>query len=243
MSKNSPNNKKLQKDFVFAFYDFECRQDDAYENRPATFLHVPNLCEVQHMCRQCINNDTSINTPCVNWGPRQHIFQTSPVTELLNYIANMARKNREVVAIAHNSKGYDSIFILREIMKNPSAWNPQIIATGTKITSLARIINAEVKRETLPLVLANRIRSLQEEQVMFGNDARDLRLTVAYLNADRIVLYNSIITRIEAIQILIEWFTDSPLDPDNDFPRVTVEEREIGSGRRQVGELLYHRAI
>ncbi|XP_031338183.1 uncharacterized protein LOC116167084 [Photinus pyralis] len=49
----------------------------------------------------------------------------------------MARKNREVVAIAHNSKGYDSIFILREIMKNPSAWNPQIIATGTKITSLA----------------------------------------------------------------------------------------------------------
>ncbi|KAB0803459.1 hypothetical protein PPYR_00429 [Photinus pyralis] len=52
-------------------------------------------------------------------------------------MSSLARKNRDVVAIAHNSKGYDSIFILKEMMNTPSAWNPDIIATGTKITSLS----------------------------------------------------------------------------------------------------------
>ncbi|XP_031355210.1 uncharacterized protein LOC116179552 [Photinus pyralis] len=137
MAKNSPNKKKLDKDFVFVFYDFECRQDEQFENRPNTYVHIPNLCVAQHVCKTCIVNNKDINMPCDNCGNRQHIFKTAPVDELLSLVSSLAKKNRDVVAIAHNSKGYDSIFILKEMMKTPSAWNPEIIATGTKITSLA----------------------------------------------------------------------------------------------------------
>ncbi|XP_031342123.1 uncharacterized protein LOC116170010 [Photinus pyralis] len=137
MAKNTPDKKKMNKDFVFVFYDFECRQDDQFENRANTYVHVPNLCVAQQLCKSCITNNTDINVPCDNCGPREHIFKEDPVNELLKLVSSLARKNRDVVAIAHNSKGYDSIFILKEMMKTPSAWNPDIIATGTKITSLA----------------------------------------------------------------------------------------------------------
>ncbi|KAB0799442.1 hypothetical protein PPYR_07322 [Photinus pyralis] len=136
MAKNTPDQKKLSKDFVFVFYDFECRQDEQFENRVDTYVHVPNLCVAQQLCKSCITTNTNINIPCDKCGPRQHIFKQDPVNELLSLVSSLARKSRDVVAIAHNSKGYDSIFILKEMMKTPSAWNPDIIATGTKITSL-----------------------------------------------------------------------------------------------------------
>ncbi|KAB0804626.1 hypothetical protein PPYR_01596 [Photinus pyralis] len=144
MAKNTPDQKKLSKDFVFVFYDFECRQDDQFENRGDTFVHVPNLCVAQQLCKSCIKTNTDINILCDKCGPRQHIFKQDPVNELLNFVSTLARKNRDVVAIAHNSKGYDSIFILKEMMKTPSAWNPEIIATGTKITSLSSAIFSAV---------------------------------------------------------------------------------------------------
>ncbi|KAK4885665.1 hypothetical protein RN001_001936 [Aquatica leii] len=133
MAKNS--SKKLNQNFVFIFYDFECRQDTPVAGN--MFLHTPSLCVAEQVCNLCVNiND--INYNCTSCGKRQHIFKKNPVGDFLNYVSALKKKVKkgDIVALAHNMKGYDGAFVLRELLKNKNAWNPKIISTGTKLMSI-----------------------------------------------------------------------------------------------------------
>lgn len=135
MPKKSVDKKRMEKFFIFVFYDFECMQEKPVDGVANTFLHVPNLCVAQNVCSKCINNQ-DISQDCTTCGRRQHVFKVSPVKSFLNYISKLGNNKTHVIALAHNMKGYDGIFIMRELVKEQSKWTPKIIATGTKIMSI-----------------------------------------------------------------------------------------------------------
>ncbi|KAK4882043.1 hypothetical protein RN001_005362 [Aquatica leii] len=136
MTKKPVNKKKMDANFVFVFYDFECRQDTPLEGATNMFLHIPTLCVAQQVCKSCITIQ-NISEDCRNCGRRQHIFKKDPVGEFLDFVANLRKRCKGyIVTLAHNMKGYDGTFILKTLLSRRTTWNPKIIATGTKLMSI-----------------------------------------------------------------------------------------------------------
>jgi len=75
-----------------------------------------------------------IEMDCDRCGKRRHSFYNDPVGDLLSYLCEPRPWCNKVVAIAHNAKTFDSLFILKRaiFMK----WNPEIILSGLKIFSM-----------------------------------------------------------------------------------------------------------
>lgn len=125
---------KRESEFLFVFYDLECRQETPISGVSNTFLHEPNLCIAQHVCSMCFNND-NLDADCQNCGKRTHIFRENPVESFLNYISSLPKKFK-ITALAHNMRGYNGCFILKSIIKNRDKWNPKLITNGTKLISI-----------------------------------------------------------------------------------------------------------
>ena len=71
----------MKKKFLYIFYDFETRQDEAYLNHESTKVHIPNLCVVQQVCTDCIDQD-DVSQFCPTCGIREYIFRENPVTQI-----------------------------------------------------------------------------------------------------------------------------------------------------------------
>lgn len=123
-----------KKNILFIFYDFESRQDEKVPGTDDTFLHIPNLCVVQQACTVCIESP-DISQWCQNCGIREHVFSKDPVKQFVEYAVRPKTNFSKIICIAHNSKAYDAIFILKYIIENEKI-EPELIMNGSKITKM-----------------------------------------------------------------------------------------------------------
>ena len=134
----------------FIFYDFECRQDNDKG------IHIPNFVVAQSICDMCESNPISPdakcahcgsrcalcntynnsekeyeNMPCDSCGYRQVIFKGDNTKfEFAHWLFSEGHKN--VTAIAHNARGYDSYFLYDYLMVSGLTPDP-VIFSGSKI--------------------------------------------------------------------------------------------------------------
>ncbi|XP_063994390.1 uncharacterized protein LOC135171709 [Diachasmimorpha longicaudata] len=134
--------KKLTlKRVAFVFYDFETRQDELLQGTTDVNVHIPNLCVAQTVCDRCadmtdddiVNANDNHGNPCGVCKHRENVFDgEDPVRGFVDYITSMGKTYKKVVCIAHNAKGYDSQFVLRDVMKRINSQIKAII-NGTNI--------------------------------------------------------------------------------------------------------------
>ncbi|KAK4883382.1 hypothetical protein RN001_006701 [Aquatica leii] len=137
MTPDNPRKElKQKKSFLFIFYDIESRQETLFGKMPNSFIHEPNLCISAHVCSVCINNENMMET-CEFCGKRINVFKgKNSIKSFLSFVAKQGMKFK-VTAIAHNMKGYDGCFILRQMLIDKDAWNPKIISNGLKLISIS----------------------------------------------------------------------------------------------------------
>ena len=118
--------KKLNKIEAYVFYDFEAYVDNDTHN------HKVNLAIAYKVCLQCMDK-LFINERCLECkSPKK--FQS------VDEYCEWALDQKNTIHIAHNAKGYDSVFIFNYIIKNrlpfEASCSPSNISNGTKIMSL-----------------------------------------------------------------------------------------------------------
>ena len=115
-----PINTKKDEDFQgYIFFDYEAREVNG--------IHEPNLVIAHKVCKNCVENDTSCNILC------QKICVNNN-DEFCTWLF----KQKNCIALAHNARGYDSIFINNFINKSINMLDkaPEFIRVGTKILSI-----------------------------------------------------------------------------------------------------------
>ena len=133
---------------VFMFYDFECMVET---EKNGFQYHKPNLCITQVVCFRCWDNEIKDkpNLFCCFCKGEQKVFSgVNTVENLLEYMfityqyhlrerqkSLKLKKMIKIIAIAHNSRSYDSIFILKYCLEN-SKRHPKILKKGSKILSM-----------------------------------------------------------------------------------------------------------
>jgi len=96
---------------LFVFYDFETTQDKKINE--SAKLHVPILVCLQQFCTACeMPDEDDDERDCARCGKRRHSFFEDPVGDLLSYLCEPRPWCKKVVAIAHNTRAFDSQFIL-----------------------------------------------------------------------------------------------------------------------------------
>ena len=124
------------KKFLFVFYDFETRQDEAFRNHTTTTEHIPNLCVAQHVCSDCLDV-TDISQWCDTCGIREHVFREEPVKALLEMYLREKSEYKQIICIAHNAGGFDAQFILKEMTDGADRGSaPSIILNEQNIITL-----------------------------------------------------------------------------------------------------------
>ncbi|KAK3926575.1 putative DNA polymerase [Frankliniella fusca] len=120
---------------VSVYYDFECTQCDALDDRAEIFEHKPNLLVCHTVCEAC-SYITQNDHFCNICQTRQHIFHNlddkniNVVGQFLDYLQSFPAKV-ELLITAHNAKAYDSVFILQEMIKRHL--KPDLVLQGAKI--------------------------------------------------------------------------------------------------------------
>jgi G:T-mismatch repair DNA endonuclease (very short patch repair protein) len=126
LSPKIPSNKKV----MFIFYDIECTQFTRIGDTNA-FLHEPNLLCLEQFCSVC-ESDTYMSIPCPQCGERKHSFWGGDcIEQFMNYLTRDRPFCDKIIAIAHNARAYDLMFILDYAVK--SGWLPDLILNGAKI--------------------------------------------------------------------------------------------------------------
>jgi hypothetical protein len=168
----TPNDKQkiLEEDSnpkIFIFYDFESQQNLQESNE---YIHKPNFCVVFITCDKCW--EENIKDRRIDWcyfcGNKEYIFKgLQTVDEFCIFLFDSYAsfiKNKKIYmklkedimiyVIAHNSRGYDSQFILKYCVKNRIT--PSVIRKGTKILSM-KIKNIKFidSLSFLPMALKN----------------------------------------------------------------------------------------
>jgi very-short-patch-repair endonuclease len=140
--KNEDNRKR-----IFIFYDFESQQIPQKLNE---YIHKPNLCIINIVCDECWRSDLKDRKEdwCSFCGQKEYIFRgTGTVRDFnnflfrrySNYLADRKKYSKLkhdiiVYVIAHNSRAYDSQFILKYCLNNRII--PSVLKRGTKILSM-----------------------------------------------------------------------------------------------------------
>jgi hypothetical protein len=118
-------------DVLFVFYEFESTQDSKISD--SATVHIPNLVCLQQFCTLC-EMQSDIDIDCERCRKRKHSFFDDPVGDLLSCLCESRLWCKKVIAIAHNSKGYDSQFILNRAVL--LKWKPELIIIGLNIISM-----------------------------------------------------------------------------------------------------------
>jgi hypothetical protein len=138
MKKIESKKRKKDRSLIYFFYDIEATQCTPVPGKPDVFEHEPSLLVAQPCCLKCIN--LPVTEPCLACAPgetRQKIFHApDPVGKFMKHIRQYRTDVQEVLALAHNMKGYDGHFILR-IMVTELNWSPEILVTGAKLLYLS----------------------------------------------------------------------------------------------------------
>jgi len=74
------------------------------------------------------------NEDCERYGKRKHSFWDDPIGDLLSYLCEPRPWVSKVVAITHNAKAFDSLFILNRAIQ--MKWKPELILNGLKIVCM-----------------------------------------------------------------------------------------------------------
>ena len=132
---NKQKVKKTNKRTIFIFYDFETTQEtEVSEN---TFLHKVNFCVAQKVCSECLNEKFDMNECRFCRGCMTKIFDDGEKTldNFVEYVLETQQFSNieKVIVIAHNSKGFDCQFILKNILDNEKIIvEPRVILSGSK---------------------------------------------------------------------------------------------------------------
>lgn len=144
---------KRDKNIIFVFWDTESvfrkttneELENSFEQN-----HIPVLVKAMTCCSQCINvanikRGESVKTqdPCSSCGGLEDTFRGSTCiadfvdflfvdnTERLSIATRASRSKSSVRCFAHNFRGYDGRFILREFFSRE--WNPALIISHNRI--------------------------------------------------------------------------------------------------------------
>ena len=112
-------NKKNEKFEGFIFFDYEAYQENSF--------HVPNIVIAHKVCVNCLDKKEMCKEVC------EKICVDNNDT-FCEWLFNQ----KHFIAIAHNAKGYDSIFInnwINDNLDNKDA-APDFIRVGSKILSI-----------------------------------------------------------------------------------------------------------
>ena len=96
------------------FFDTECTQD--FERCDGSFEHIPKLICAQQMCSECETVD-DLSVDCEQWGKRTHMFWQESVGKFIDYLRLSRPFPDKIYVISHNSRGYDSQFLLRRFLE------------------------------------------------------------------------------------------------------------------------------
>ena len=151
-----PLEKNKQKSYIF--FDFECTQESG--------IHVPNYCVAQITCFEC--RDQAIDTPCTHCGEKRQFIFKGPTTGD-DFCKWLIDEHSDVIAVAHNMKGYDGMFVLDYLYRNCII--PKMILNGAKIMSIDISLN-DIKiidsLNFLPMPLANMPKTFGIEELQKG---------------------------------------------------------------------------
>lgn len=132
MKQDTVKTKPTDAKFMYIFFDFECSQENQFNNQSNCFEHTPNYCVAQQVCYKCVEND-DINTDCEVCGKRQRVFSGEKTLEdFMAYLCKSRPSFSKIVALAHNLKSYDGQFVLKHMVEK-FKWVPEVIMSGSKI--------------------------------------------------------------------------------------------------------------
>jgi hypothetical protein len=110
---------------LFVFYDFETTQDTKIFYSATE--HIRNLVCLRQFFSLC-EMQPDIEAGCTRCGKRKHALFDESVGDLLSYLCKPWQWCKRIVAIAHNTRGFDFQFILnRAILLK---WNTKVILNG-----------------------------------------------------------------------------------------------------------------
>ena len=115
--------KKQQSPLKYIFFDFECTQDGG--------IHKPNLCVAEMVCEECAEKQHEFH--CKFCTPRKVFKGENTQTEFCSWLFQSPQTENSV-AIAHNMKSYDGIFLLEYLFAN--ACVPKVVYSGAKVMSI-----------------------------------------------------------------------------------------------------------
>ncbi|XP_074596429.1 uncharacterized protein LOC141857628 [Brevipalpus obovatus] len=135
--------KLIQEDEVpriFVFFDVESFQREDQSLESSDLIHMPMLLISRTLCNYCISSETcnKIYDPCPFCGEGTSIFWGLQCIEtftdhLYHSLAPKVEKEKGYITVfAHNGKGYDFHFILRDLFKR-SFKSPDVMMNGNKI--------------------------------------------------------------------------------------------------------------
>ena len=129
--------KQDQKNKIIVAYDIECQQNKTDND---VYNHVPDLLVSMTTCDLCWDYDTNKRKVeiCDFCGEHEKIFfGYHCIKNFGNYIYNdlskkAASNETQVYVFAHNAKGYDNHFVLRDLF-NRGFTQPEMITSGSKV--------------------------------------------------------------------------------------------------------------
>ncbi|ESO85566.1 hypothetical protein LOTGIDRAFT_155055 [Lottia gigantea] len=133
--------EKQDKDVTrFVFYDFECHQN--------TGEHIPNLCVLQLCCHFCIGQATPCQHCDSTWNHQKEIIFSGSNTldDVAKFFVHLSAKkvapggclitkSQNIVAVAHNFRGYDGMITLQGLYKHAMDV-PKVILNGGKVMTI-----------------------------------------------------------------------------------------------------------
>lgn len=136
MKKDKKTNPPSAEKIMFVYWDTETSQDTLIneQNVQNGTRHIVNLLVSQSQCNNC-SDVTDVNHVCQLCGDRQQIFVNDPIKSFLDFLALPRKAFKKIICIAHNSRAFDTQFILNYVMKAMSV-KPVVIMRGAQIISM-----------------------------------------------------------------------------------------------------------
>lgn len=137
---------KSKKVAAFLYYDFEARQDvEVLDGEKLLKIHIPNYYVAHLICQRCATlpdddicepatRSPTARSPCNFCVIREFKYHgDDAVKNFVDLTLTFKKCYSTVVCIAHNAKGYDAQFLIREFLHRKKDSITSLIITGTNI--------------------------------------------------------------------------------------------------------------